>query len=53
VLALLTFNATGRGSGVTTPMRIGHLLTFRDGQLALLIGIEGWDQALEAAGLRG
>ncbi len=51
VLVLLTFNATGRGSGVSVPMKFGHLLTFRDRRVASIVVIEGWDRTLEAAGL--
>ena len=52
VLVLLTFNATGRKSGVTTPLKVGHLMTFRDRQLVSLLVMEDWDEALEAAGLK-
>jgi ketosteroid isomerase-like protein len=52
LLVLLTSNATGQGSGVSVRMRFGHLVTLRDQQVASLVVIEGWDRALEAAGLR-
>jgi ketosteroid isomerase-like protein len=52
VLTLLTFNATGRGSGVSVPMKFGQLATIRDGRVASLVVIEGWERALEVAGLR-
>ena len=51
LLVLLTSNATGQGSGVSVRMRFGHLVTLRDQQVASLVVIEGWDRALEAAGL--
>jgi ketosteroid isomerase-like protein len=52
LLVLLTFNATGQGSGVSVPMKFGQLVTVRDGRVASLVVIEGWERALEAAGLR-
>jgi hypothetical protein len=52
LLVLLTFNATGQGSGVSVPMKFGQLVTVRAGRVASLVVIEGWERALEAAGLR-
>jgi len=52
VLPLLTSTATGRGSGVSVPLKFGHIATFRSRQLASVVVFEGWGRALEAAGLR-
>ena len=52
ILALLTFDGRGRGSGVEVSIRVGQLATVRAGQVSTLTSIAGWDEALEAVGLR-
>jgi ketosteroid isomerase-like protein len=52
LLALLTFSGTGRASGIEVSLRLGHLITVENGLLTQLLVIEGWEEALEAAGLR-
>jgi ketosteroid isomerase-like protein len=51
IVALLTFDGRGRGSGVEVSIRVGHLATVTAGQVSKLTSIAGWDEALEAAGL--
>jgi ketosteroid isomerase-like protein len=51
VLALITFTATGEGSGVPVELRYAHLLTLRDGLAVRIEGFLTWEKALEAAGL--
>ena len=51
IVALLTFDGRGRGSGVEVSIRVGHLATVRAGQVSKLTSIAGWDEALEAVGL--
>jgi ketosteroid isomerase-like protein len=53
IVALLTFDGKGRGSGVEVSLRVGHLATVTEGRVAKLVTIADWDEALEAAGLRG
>jgi hypothetical protein len=48
----LTFEGRGRGSGVEVSIRVGQLATLRAGQVSKLTSIAGWDEALEAVGLR-
>ena len=52
IVALLTFDGRGRGSGVEVSIRVGHLATVRAGRVSKLTSIAGWDEALEAVGLR-
>jgi ketosteroid isomerase-like protein len=52
ILALLTFEGRGRGSGVEVSIRVGQLATLRAGRVSKLTSITGWDEALEAVGLR-
>ena len=52
IVALLTFDGRGRGSGVEVSIRVGHLATVRAGQVSKLTSIAGWAEALEAVGLR-
>ena len=52
IVALLTFDGRGRGSGVEVSIRVGHLATVRAGRVSKLTSIAGWDEALAAAGLR-
>jgi len=51
VVALLTFDGRGRGSGVEVSLRVGHVATVRDGRLWKLVSNASWDEALEAVGL--
>ena len=52
VVALLTFDGRGKGSGVEVSIRVGHVATVRKGQVSKLTSIAGWGEALEAVGLR-
>jgi ketosteroid isomerase-like protein len=51
IVALLTFDGRGRGSGVEVSLRVGHVASVRDGQLSKLESFASWDEALEAVGL--
>ena len=51
VVALLTFNGRGRGSGVEVSLRVGHVATVREGRLSKLVSIASWDETLQAVGL--
>jgi ketosteroid isomerase-like protein len=52
VLAIVTFEGTGRGSGASVRGTIAHRLTFRGGRfVALAVSWPG--EALDAAGFRG
>jgi ketosteroid isomerase-like protein len=51
VLALLSFDAVGRGSGVRVQRRIANLATFERGLIVDLRAYGTWDEGLEAAGL--
>ena len=51
IVALLTFDGRGRGSGVEVSLRVGHVATVREGRLSKLVSIPSWDEALEAVGL--
>src|SRR3954468_15385574 len=52
IVALLTFDGTGRGSGVEVSVRVGHVATVTEGRMSKLVSIAGWDEAREAVGLR-
>jgi ketosteroid isomerase-like protein len=52
IVALLTFDGTGRGSGVEVSVRVGHVATVTEGRMSKLVSIPGWEEALEAVGLR-
>ena len=52
IVALLTFDGRGRGSGVEVSLRVGHVATVREGRLSTLVSIASWDETLEAVGLR-
>jgi ketosteroid isomerase-like protein len=52
IVVLLTFDGTGRGSGVEVSVRVGHVATVTEGRMSKLVSIAGWDEALEAVGLR-
>ena len=51
IVALLTFDAKGRGSGVEVSLQVGQVATVRDGKVAKLVSAPSWDEALKAAGL--
>jgi ketosteroid isomerase-like protein len=51
IVALLTFDGKGRGSGVEVSVRVGQLATVAEGQVSKLVSFPDWDDALEAAGL--
>jgi hypothetical protein len=51
IVALLTFDGRGRGSGVAVSLRVGHIATVRKGQLSKLVSIASWNDTLEAVGL--
>jgi hypothetical protein len=52
IVAFLIFDGRGRGSGVEVSLRVGHVATVTEGRLSKLVSIGGWDETLEAAGLR-
>ena len=52
IVALLTFDGRGRGSGVEVSLRVGHVATVREGRVAKLVSIASWDETLEAVRLR-
>ena len=52
VLALINFEAVGRGSGVEVRRKFAHLLTFDEGLVIEVRAYADWDAALEAAGLQ-
>ena len=51
VLVLLTLHTRGKGSGVEVEIRIGHVLTVRDGKIARGRVYTDLDDARAAAGL--
>ena len=51
LLALLTFDGNGRGSGVEVSLRVGQVATVRDTKLSKLVSTPSWDEALKAVGL--
>jgi ketosteroid isomerase-like protein len=51
VLVLLTLHTRGKGSGVEVDVRVGHLLTVRDGRIVRGRVYTNPDEAREAAGL--
>jgi ketosteroid isomerase-like protein len=51
VLALMTFDAVGRGSGVRVQRQIANLATFKRGLIVDLRAYGTWLEALEAVGL--
>jgi ketosteroid isomerase-like protein len=51
IVALLTFDARGRGSGVEVSLQVGQVATVREGKVAKLVSAPSWGEALEAAGL--
>ena len=53
IVALLTFDGRGRGSGVEVSLQVGQVATVREGKVAKLVSAPSWDEALKAAGLSG
>jgi ketosteroid isomerase-like protein len=53
VLALLSFHAVGRGSGVQVQRDFANVATFADGLMVELRAYGGWEEALQAVGLPG
>jgi len=51
IVTLLTFDGTGRGSGVKVSLRVGHVASVREGRLSKLVSFASWAEALEAVGL--
>ena len=51
IVALLTFDGRGRGSGVEVSVRVGHVATVTEGRVSKLVSITGWEEALEAVRL--
>jgi uncharacterized protein len=51
VLGLVTFRATGEGSGVPVELQYAHVITVRDGMPARIEGYLTWERALDAVGL--
>jgi ketosteroid isomerase-like protein len=51
LVALLTFDGKGRGSGVEVSIRVGQVATVAEGRVSKLVTFPDWDEALEAAGL--
>jgi ketosteroid isomerase-like protein len=52
IVALLTFDGKGRGSGVEVSVRVGQVATVTEGRVSKLVSTPDWAEALEAAGLR-
>jgi ketosteroid isomerase-like protein len=53
VLALVSFHATGRGSGVPADGELAYLMTLRDGRVSEWGLFGDRERALEAAGVSG
>jgi ketosteroid isomerase-like protein len=51
IVALLSFDGRGRGSGVEVSLRVGHVATVKEGRLSKLVSIGGWEKALASVGL--
>ena len=51
-LALIHFEAVGRGSGVEVRRKLAHVLTFEDGLCIEVHAYADWAEAIEAVGLR-
>jgi ketosteroid isomerase-like protein len=51
VLALLSFDAVGRTSGVRVQRKIANVATFADGFIVELRAYRDWQQALKAVGV--
>jgi ketosteroid isomerase-like protein len=52
IVALLTFDGRGRGSGIEVSLRVGHVATVREGRISRLVSIPSWEETLEAVGLQ-
>jgi hypothetical protein len=53
VLTLGTIEGRGRGSGVEVKAEAAWLHTVKDGLIVHLLTFATWEEAIEAAGLRG
>jgi ketosteroid isomerase-like protein len=51
VVALLTFRATGKGSGAAVEQPYAHVVTVRDGLVVRGEGFVTWERALQAVGI--
>ena len=51
LVALLTFDGRGRGSGVEVSLRVGQLATVRGTKVSKLASTPSWGEALKAVGL--
>jgi ketosteroid isomerase-like protein len=52
VVALMSFRAVGRESGVEVRMKFANVATFANGLMVELRAYSDWEQGLEAVGLR-
>jgi ketosteroid isomerase-like protein len=52
-LVLLLVSGTGRGSGIPMEAEIGHIVELRDGRIAWLRSIVGWEKSRAIAGVTG
>jgi ketosteroid isomerase-like protein len=52
VLALMTIEGRGKGSGVPVVIRSADLFTIRDGKIVSLVGYPERAEGLEAVGVR-
>jgi ketosteroid isomerase-like protein len=52
ILALVTVEGRGRGSGVEVSVRMAHVATITEGRASKVVSYGSWDEALEAVGLR-
>jgi ketosteroid isomerase-like protein len=52
IVALLTFEGRGRGSGVEVALRVGQVATVAERRISRLESTPDWDEALAAVGLR-
>ncbi len=53
LVALLTFDGTGRGSGAKVSLRVGQVATVTGTKISKLVSTPSWEEALEAVGLSG
>jgi ketosteroid isomerase-like protein len=52
IVALLTFEGRGRGSGVQVSLRVGQVATVAERRISRLESTPDWDEALAAVGRR-
>jgi ketosteroid isomerase-like protein len=52
IVALVTLEGTGRGSGVEVSVRMAHVATITEGRVSKVVSYGSWAEALEAVGLR-